>query len=223
MIAGHSLTARGLKPVGEYAQRREHGDRLRYLGGCRCDLCRKANSTYERARQIARRAGDWNGIVPAAKARAHMVALQKQGIGRRTIADVTDIAESVLSGIRAGTHTNIRARTERLILGVTNDMAADHSHVQASPSWKLINELLRAGFTKVSLARRLGQKGSGLQLGKEFITVRNADQVRKMHAELIHSIKAPPVKIGGEITRTGMKTVTRLRTGATVTRHTLRG
>lgn len=154
MIAGNSLTARGLKPVGEYAQRRAHGDRLRYLGGCRCDLCRKANSTYERARQIARRAGDWNGIVPAAKARAHMLVLQKQGLGRRTIADVTDIAETVLVGIRAGTRTNIRARTERLILGVTNDMAADHANVQASPSWKLINELLRAGFTKVSLARR---------------------------------------------------------------------
>lgn len=223
MIAGHSLAARGLKPVGEYAQRREHGDRLRYLAGCRCDLCRKANTDYERERQIARRAGDWNGIVPAAKARAHMAALQKQGIGRRTIADVTDIAESVLVGIRAGTRMNIRARTERLILGVTADMAADHAYVDASASWALINELLRAGITKVRLARRLGQKGSGLQLGKRFMTVRNADRVRKLHAELINSVKAPPAERDGQLTQTGTKTVSKLRTGATVTRHTLRG
>ena len=65
------LAQRGLKPASELAAKRPHGDRLRYVAGCRCDLCRKANSTYERERQKARAAGDWNGIVDAAKARQH--------------------------------------------------------------------------------------------------------------------------------------------------------
>lgn len=190
MMISNSLSARGLKPVADYAQQRQHGDRLRYIAGCRCDLCRKANSAYERSRQQARRLGDWNGIVPAGKARTHMLALQALGVGRRTIADVTDIAETILSEIRAGTRKNIRARTERLILAVTADMAADGALLPAAPTWALVKALVRSGFTKLSLARRLGQKGQGLQLGKEFVTVRNAERVKKLHRELMASDEA---------------------------------
>lgn len=208
MMTQNPLSARGLKPVSAYAQQREHGDRLRYIAGCRCDLCRKANSAYERSRQQARRSGDWNGIVSAGKARAHMLALQAQGIGRRAIADVTDIAETILSDVRAGTRPNIRARTERLILAVTPEMAADGALVPAAPTWSLVAELVRAGFTKHSLARRLGQKGQGLQLGKDYVTVRNAERLKKLHRELMDSDEAlipagPTLRLIDELRREG--------------------
>ena len=49
-----ALEARGMKPVTELARQRPHGDRLRYMAGCRCPACRGANSAYERLRARAR-------------------------------------------------------------------------------------------------------------------------------------------------------------------------
>jgi hypothetical protein len=35
----------------------EHGTRSKYVGGCRCDGCRKANSDYQSERQRLKRQG----------------------------------------------------------------------------------------------------------------------------------------------------------------------
>lgn len=178
---------RSLKPASVLAAGRPHGDRLRYIGGCRCDDCRRANTAYEKARAIARKAGDWNGVVSADRARAHMVALARQGVGRRAVAAASDIAETILCTIRSGARKQIRARTERKILAVTPAAASDRAITDAGPTWKLIAELVAAGFTKRAIGRKLGQHGSGLQLGRTRITVRNADRVKRIHAELMAS------------------------------------
>lgn len=175
------LAARGLKPVSVLAASRPHGDRLRYIAGCRCDECRRANTAYEKARAIARKAGDWNGIVPAKKARAHMLKLSKQGVGRRAVQAVTDISDTVLFDIRSGTKKNIRARTERLILAVTKDMASDHALIPSAPSLKLIDKLISKGYTKTQLAQLLEYENRALQFNFEQITVANAFQIRKLY------------------------------------------
>lgn len=186
--SNQGLPGRGLKPAAILAAERPHGDRLRYCGGCRCDECRRANTRYERERAAARQSGDWNGIVDAARARAHMAKLAKAGIGRRTIADVTDIANTVLCDIRSGKKTRIRARTERLILAVTKDVIADHALVPAAPSWKLIDEMVEAGFTKRFIASRLmGREARCLQLRKDSITARHAFDIARLHRDLMAS------------------------------------
>lgn len=182
-----NLQFRGLKPAAVLAASRPHGDRLRYIAGCRCDLCRQANTAYERSRKIARDAGDWNGIVSAAKARAHMLWLAKRGVGRRAVGAATDISDTILSDIRSGRKLHIRARTERKILAVTVSTASDHALTPAGPSWKLINELLDAGFTKSAIALGIGRKTPALQLNRESVTVRNAYLVAQLHARLINS------------------------------------
>lgn len=181
------LSDRGLKPAAQLAAGRPHGDRLRYVAGCRCDECRRANTQYERQRVAARAAGDWNGIVPAERARKHMRWLSRQGVGRRAIADASDVAETILMEIRSGRRVQIRARTERRILAVTPAMASDRALVAAGPSWDFIAALKAAGFTKKRLARELGQKGTGLQLGRVRVTVRNAARVERLHARLMAS------------------------------------
>lgn len=181
------LEARGLKPTAVLAANRPHGDRLRYIAGCRCDLCRRANSAYENERQKARKAGDWNGIVPADKARAHIEKLSRQGVGRRAISAASDVAETVLFAIKSGTKTKIRARTERRVLAVTREQASDHALVSAAPTWRLIDELREAGFTKRCIAAALGQANGGLQLGKVRCTVRNAADVKRVHEALMRS------------------------------------
>ena len=108
----HFLAARGLRPAVELAEGRSHGTRVRYLGGCRCTDCRQANTQYERDRQKARAEGDWNGIVDAAAARQHLLDLAAQGVGRRAVADASDVPGTILCEVRSGRKTKIRARTE---------------------------------------------------------------------------------------------------------------
>lgn len=171
---------RGLRSAEQLGRRRAHGERLRYMAGCRCFHCRRANSDYERQRGIARRNGDWNGIVSAAKARHHMLELRRQGVGRRSIQASTDIANSVLSEIVAGRKRRIRARTERLILAVTIQQAADGAYVDARKTWVQIRQLLREGFTKARISAEIRQAGRALQLGKRRVTVRNAAAVNRL-------------------------------------------
>lgn len=182
-----TMASRGLRPASELAANREHGDRLRYIGGCRCDCCRRANTEYEQSRAKARKEGDWNGIVSAAPARKHIDWLSYHGVGRRAVGAATDVADSILTQIINGTRTQIRARTEKKILAVTLDAAADHALVPAGSTWKLIAQLLKAGFTKTQIAFGLGRQTHALQIGKKAVTVRNAFDVRKLHAKLINS------------------------------------
>ncbi|MEW5833609.1 MAG: hypothetical protein AB1832_00975 [Pseudomonadota bacterium] len=184
MQGPRGLASRGLRPAAELAANRPHGDRLRYVGGCRCDACRKANSAYESARQRARKAGDWNGIVSAEAARAHMVKLSRKGVGRRAIAAATDIADTLLSAIRTGRKTRIRARTERLILGVTPAVASDHAIQSAARVHRLIERLLEEEYSEEYLAKRLGYATGRLQFG-DRITVKNAARVERLYRELM--------------------------------------
>lgn len=186
MITTHPLEHRGLKPLSILAAERPHGDRLRYAAGCRCDACRAANAAYERGRIRERQSGNWNGMVPADRARNYMKHLSVQGVGRRAIAEASDVAHSVLNEIRSGRKTQIRALTERKILAVTVDMALDRAIIPAGPTWKLVDALLAAGFTKKLLAQRLGYRGT-LQISRKAVTVKNAARVRRLHAELIDS------------------------------------
>jgi len=179
------MSQRGLRPASELAENRPHGDRLRYIGGCRCDACRAANTAYERSRNAARAAGDWNGIVSADKARRHIKKLSKLGVGRRAVAAATDISDTILFEIRSGTRKNIRARTERLILAVTTDVRGEAFLVPAGPTWALIDELIAAGHTKSEIALGIGRKTPALQLDKTTITLRNEAAVKRLHARLI--------------------------------------
>lgn len=190
-IVSTLMLQRGLRPLPELATERPHGDRLRYLAGCRCSECRAANTAYFHQREQAKADGNWNGFVPADKARQHMVELSAKGIGRRAVALASDVCETVISDIRRGKKTQIRAQTERKILAVTPDAASDGALVDAAPSWKLINALLAVGFSKARLARELGAKTPALQVSKKQVTVRKAYDIRRMHDRLIQSDEVP--------------------------------
>jgi hypothetical protein len=179
-----TLGRRGLRPAAELAAGRSHGDRVRYIAGCRCDDCRQANTAYERARQAARKAGDWNGLVPADRAREHLVALSSKGVGRNSVAHVTGIARSTLWAVITGEKRRLRARSERAILAVTVEAAADRALVDAAPTWRFIEQMLADGYTKTRLARELGCKTAALQIGRKQVTVRTAFEVQKLYGRL---------------------------------------
>ena len=178
-----SLIGTRLRSHAELGAVRSHGDRLRYLAGCKCFKCRRANSDYERSRQAARIAGDWNGIVPADRARAHLAKLARAGIGKRSVSAATDLSNTILQDIRNG-RPKIRARTERKILAVTPSMRADRSLVPAVKLWRLIGDLLEEGFTKAALAKHLGYKAPAIQFRKDWVTAKSEQRVIALHRKL---------------------------------------
>lgn len=170
--------------IAPYVGTKPCGTRSRYTLGCRCDECRRANTDYEKHRAHARANGDWNGLVPAAKVRAHVRKLARQGVGTRIVSECSGVSRSALNGIMAGKRYFIRARNEKKILAVTTAMRGDKTLISAAGTWKLIDALLAEGFTRQYLARELGYTGRGLQLGRERITVRNAARVAALHRRL---------------------------------------
>jgi hypothetical protein len=174
-----------LPSISELAQRKEHGTRLRYMGGCRCIPCRAANSRYETERAAARKAGDWNGLVSAAKARKHLAKLSQAGIGRRSVAAACDISLTVICEIKSGKKKQIRARTSRKILSVTREAIQDGTLIKGDRTWKLINRLLSEGFSKAELARRLGYKTPAIQIKPCRITARTARRVERFYRKIM--------------------------------------
>lgn len=193
----------GLRPVVELGARRPHGDRLRYMAGCRCDACRGANTAYERARAQARKAGDWNGLVSADKARAHIERLKASGVGRRQISDASGVAQSIVHKVYTGARTQIRALSERAILAVTREAAADHLIVSATATWRLLDELIASGYTKALLARELGFKMGAIQIKRTTCTLRTEYRVQLLHARLRRVPYKPTATLIAELREEG--------------------
>jgi hypothetical protein len=191
------LYNRGLRPIEDLAANREHGDRLRYRAGCRCFACRSANTAYEASRKVARAVGDWNGLVSAEKARAHLKALSAQGVGRRSVRAASDVADTVLADIISGRKTNIRAATERAILAVTAAAAGDGALVPGKATWKMLDQLIADGYTRRYLAVRLGSKSKvpQLQLKRDFVTVRSAYLVERLFEQLKCECAKPTMRL----------------------------
>ena len=171
----------GLKPVAELAMDKPHGSRIKYMSGCRCVRCRAANSNYQAERAAAHRRGEWNGCVPADTAREHLQMLSRHGIGRRSVADITGIAESSLQLISQGKRKNLRAMNEKKILSVGTDAVNDASLVAARETWQRVRWLMSQGFTKAGIAKRLGYKNPALQFNKRRLTARNAVKIERLY------------------------------------------
>lgn len=172
-------------PFTEHFQSMPCGTRAKYVaGGCRCMLCRAANSRYETERALARKNGDWNGLVSAPDVRTHLLKLSKEGVGRRAVADAAGVARSIVAAIRSGKKETVRARTAARLLAVTKDAVADHALVSANRTWRQINRLLAEGFTKSELTRRLGSKSKtpALQLKRAQVTARSAMKVDRLYS-----------------------------------------
>jgi hypothetical protein len=147
-------------------------------------LCRAANSRYETERDKARKNGDWNGLVSAARARAHILELSRLGIGRKSVAAAASVSHTAVAEIRSGVKLRIRARTERQILAVDETVMSAGRLIPAGPTWKLIDYLITEGFTEAQLAHRLGYKTPKLQFSRTRITGKTAAAVRRLYERI---------------------------------------
>lgn len=122
----------------------------------------------------------WNGLVDAARARAHLLALSRVGVGYKQVAAAADVSGTVVAKIRFGHRSKIRAATERAILAVDRDAVADHAIVPAGPTWKRIRWLLDEGFTRGRIAREaLGVQRPALQIGRRRVLASTATKIER--------------------------------------------
>jgi hypothetical protein len=159
----------------------ECGTRAKYVVGCRCARCRAANTAGMRARTKRQIFHGKNPLVSARAARRHIIALSHSGVGRRAVAEASDIGKTTIQLIGAGCKRQIRAWTERAILAVTADAALDGAYIPAAKTQAQIRELITEGFTRAELARRLGYKTPNLQFGRGRISAVNAAKVDRFY------------------------------------------
>lgn len=136
---------------------RAHGTRSGYVGGCKCELCRKANSEYARSRA---RYGWKSELVDSAPAKEQALMLQRHGMGRREIAKRSGVAESIV-GRLLGQDTSkpadrVRPETLTALLSVQPGTLADHALVPALGSQRRLQALIAMGWTQTHLAERIG-------------------------------------------------------------------
>lgn len=176
---------------------RPHGVRAKYVfEGCRCAGCRKANSEYQKRRQ--RRVGyGLSPTVDAAPVRDHVRALMSSpyhgahdGVGWRRIARLAGVAPGVVNtlvwGKRGKPTRRIKRENAEKLMAVRPDKLADAALVWADTTWRYLNELIDFGIPKTRIARALGSTAQqpSLQLGKRYVTVRNARAVEELHWKL---------------------------------------
>lgn len=126
----------------------------------------------------------WNGLVPSTRARAHLRRLARAGVGRRTIADVSGVAQASILEIRLGRRTQIRRNTEAALLRVTSEAMVGRRLVPAAKTWYRLRSLLEQGFTRRELARRLGYACGRLQVGRTWVQPETERRIRRFYEQI---------------------------------------
>lgn len=165
----------------------EHGTRSKYVEGCHCPPCTEANRVYglryERSWRSPDVWGETTNLVSAEPVRQHLLKLRDAGVGRRQVERLTGLGESCVYDIARGETKRVRPETADLILAVSENELAPSSLVDAAPTWKLVDEMVRKGIRKYRIAHALGNKRPALQLGKTRITKRQADAIEQLYED----------------------------------------
>lgn len=173
--------------TGRPPQETGHGTRYMYTcKRCRCEACKVAWSTYQKAWRRKLKLADADYVVSAELARKHLERLSKAGVGFRTVAEYTATQPQYIQAIRTGRRKRIRMSTEQRIMRIRPDAHADCGIIDAGPTKKLIGEILDSGYNKTTIARLLGSKCKEptLQMGDRIIA-KTAQKVRRLHKELV--------------------------------------
>jgi hypothetical protein len=133
------------------------------------------------------RATVWNGLVDAAPVRRHLRELSRQGIGYKSVAAAADVGKTLLARVLSRRQLQLRARAARRVLGVEAGAIADHATVPAASTWKRLRRLLREGFSKRELARRLGSraKSPALQVQRGRVLAKTALKVERFYNSIM--------------------------------------
>ena len=154
--------------------------------GCRCEACRQAAATYNKILERRRLKGI-ETLLDNTEAREHLEYLSAKGVGMRTVQERSGVGRTTLQSILSGRARRSRAETIAAILAVGTHVRAPGGRVDAGPTWELLEDMLRYGYTQGYLAKRLGATYSKpvLQISRDMVLQATADKVAELHAELV--------------------------------------
>lgn len=194
----------------------EHGTLNAYKQDrCRCAPCTAASTMNERRRRLAEHLGAARGLLDAAPVRAHVKALQEQGLGYRRVAELAGVSAPTV--LRITTRDPYRADglpqqrvsvvvAERLLaVRASLDLVTDGAVIDATGTLRRLHALHARGWSRRLLAARLGIDHNALTHIEQAGTAsaRMARAVRALYEELWDL--APPAATPHEraaITRT---------------------
>jgi hypothetical protein len=179
-----SQTADKFARLKEQSSRLPHGQNARYVSGCRCDLCRRANRT-----QGAETRYPSNGhghTVSTGRARRHILRLGEQGMGYLAVSMAAGVNKGIVWGIRQGQRLKARYGTVKAILDVDLGCARSGSRIPAGPAWAILDRMIADGYSRMQIARWLGSraKNPAIQIPRDFCTAESMARVRKVKALL---------------------------------------
>jgi predicted ArsR family transcriptional regulator len=121
------------------------------------------------------------------EAREHLEYLSAKGVGMRTVQERSGVGRTTLQSIVRGSARRSRAETIAAILAVGTHVRAPGGRVDAGPTWELLEDMLRYGYTQGYLAKRLGATYHTpvLQISRDMVLQATADKVAELHAELV--------------------------------------
>jgi hypothetical protein len=124
--------------------------------------------------------------VSAAKGRAHLKRLQKQGVGVKSVHAACGVAASVLDRMIRGMIKRTRRGTEAKILGVDVGAARGTAKIDGKATWELLDKLIGSGlYTKAWIARQLGSNTPALQMrNRASVRADKAAAVRGLYDRL---------------------------------------
>ena len=154
--------------------------------GCRCLPCTDAAVLYNKL-SVRRRINGIDTLFDNTEAREHLEFLRANGVGLRTVAEQSGVGRTALMQIINGRTKRARAETIAKILAVGTHVRAPGALVDATRTWELIDDMLRYGYTKGELARRLGSEYDkpALQISGNMVLQSTADKVAELHAQLV--------------------------------------
>jgi transcriptional regulator with XRE-family HTH domain len=154
--------------------------------GCRCEACRQAAATYNKILERRRLKGI-ETLFDNSEAREHLRWLSGKGVGLRTVQERSGVGRTTLQSILSGRARRSRAETIAAILAVGTHVRAPGGLVDAGPTWQLLEDMLRYGYTQGYLAKRLGAvyEKPILQISRSMVLQSTADKVAELHAVLV--------------------------------------
>lgn len=181
----------------------QHGTPTAYkLDRCRCAPCTTAAADAERRRRLDIHIGAAPTRIDATETRDHVRALGAQGLGYKRVAELAGVASSTLWKIihrdpsRADGQPQQRITPDvaRRILAIraSLDTVTDGASIDATGTARRLQALHARGWSRRSLAHRLGTEHNALRLALVGGTVsgRLARAVRDLYEELWDA--APP-------------------------------
>jgi len=158
----------------------------------------------------------WLSFKEEDELRAHLKWLRKRGLSDKAIARASRVNRRTVVRIRLGRdperdrdrgggyrvrhHTRdwirIRRPTADRLLAVTLGDAGNCDHIDAGPTWELLETLLRAGYPKAQIARALGAKVGALQINRRKVRGSTARRVRELYERLYY--EDPRVRLAAE-------------------------